>query len=301
MRCRVEVRFYAELSDFLPPDRRGRPITLEVAAGTTVKDLAESFGIPHTEIEVILVNGESVDFVHQVGEGDRVSVYPMFEALDVSPLVLLRPRPFREPRFVLDVHLGRLARILRLLGFDSVWRNDLTDHELATISVDEKRILLTRDQGLLKHAKVTHGYLVRETNHRRQVVEILRRFDLFGAIAPFGHASSATACSNAWRRKRLNTACRPGHGGTTTTSRHARTAVGSTGRVRVLTAWPPWWRTSAAPARHRVAPSTSPSARLTALERRWGSRSGAPTVCPSSSSYRLPTRPENRGEAQWVS
>ena len=97
MRRRLEVRFYAELNDFLPPDRRGRPITLEVAAGTTVKDLAESFGVPHTEIEVILVNGESVDFVDQVGEGDRVSVYPVFEALDVSPLVLLRPRPLREP------------------------------------------------------------------------------------------------------------------------------------------------------------------------------------------------------------
>jgi uncharacterized protein with PIN domain/sulfur carrier protein ThiS len=183
---RVDVRFYAELNDFLPPVRCGRPITLEVAAGTTVKDLAESCGVPHTEIDVILVNGESVGFGHQVGDGDRVSVYPVFEALDVSPLVRLRPRPLREPRFVLDVHLGRLARILRLLGFDAVWRNDLTDDELAAISVEEKRILLTRDRGLLKRAKVTHGYLVRETDRRRQIVEVLRRFDLFGAIAPFG-------------------------------------------------------------------------------------------------------------------
>ena len=183
---RVEVRFYAELNDLLPPDRRSRPITLEVAAGTTVKDLAESFGVPHSEIDVILLNGESVDFGQQVDDGDRVSVYPTFEALDVSPLVRLRPRPLREPRFVLDVHLGRLARTLRLLGFDSVWRNDLGDDELADISVGEKRILLTRDRGLLKRATVTHGYLVRETNRRRQVVEILRRFDLFGAIAPFG-------------------------------------------------------------------------------------------------------------------
>jgi len=183
---RVDVRFYAELNDFLPSDRRGRPITLDVAAGTTVKDLAESLGVPHTEIDVILVNGESVDFGRQVGEGDRVSVYPVFEALDVSPLLRLRPKPLREPRFVLDVHLGRLARTLRLLGFDSVWRNDATDDELAAISVDEKRILLTRDRGLLKRAKVTHGYLVRNTDRRRQIVEILRRFDLFGAIAPFG-------------------------------------------------------------------------------------------------------------------
>ncbi len=183
---RVDIRLYAELNDFLPSDRRGRPISLEVGAGTTVKDLAESLGVPHTEIDVILVNGESVDFGYQVGEGDRVSVYPVFEALDVSPLVRLRPRPLREVRFVLDVHLGRLARTLRLLGFDSVWRNDATDDELAAISVDERRILLTRDRGLLKRAKVTHGYFVRETDRRLQIIEILRRFDLFGAIAPFG-------------------------------------------------------------------------------------------------------------------
>ncbi len=186
MRYRVEVRFYAELNDLLPPDRRGGPITLEVAAGTTVKDLAESFGVPHTEIDVILVNGESVDFGHRVGDGDRVSVYPVFEALDVSPLVRLHPSPLRESRFVLDVHLGRLARTLRLLGFDSVWRNDITDDELAAISVGEKRILLTRDRGLLKRARVTHGHLVTETDRRRQVVEILGRFDLFGTITPFG-------------------------------------------------------------------------------------------------------------------
>jgi len=183
---RVAVRFYAELNDLLPPDRRGRPITLEVAVGTTVKDLAESFGVPHTQIDVVLVNGESVDFGHQVRDGDSVSVYPVFETLDVSPLVRLRPRPLREPRFVLDVHLGRLARTLRLLGFDCVWRNDITDDELAAISVGEKRILLTRDRGLLMRAKVTHGYLVQETNRHGQVVEIMRRFDLFGTIAPFG-------------------------------------------------------------------------------------------------------------------
>jgi len=182
----VEVRFIADLNGLLPPGRRGRATMVEVAAGTTVKDLAESLGVPHTEIAAIVVNGESVDFAYQVRDGDRMSVYPAFEVVAVSPLVRLDPPPLREPRFVLDVHLGRLARTLRLLGFDCVWRNDITDHELATISVDERRILLTRDRGLLKHAKVTHGYLVRETNHRRQVVEILRRFDLFGAIAPFG-------------------------------------------------------------------------------------------------------------------
>jgi len=185
MSCRVGVRFYAELNDFLSPDHRDRELAVEVAEGTTVKDLAESLGVPHTEIDVILVGSESVGFEHRVADGDRVSVYPVFEALDVSPLVRLRPQPLREPRFVLDVHLGRLARGLRLLGFDTRWSNTAGDEELAAVSAAEHRILLTRDRGLLKRAAVTHGYYVRETERRRQLVEVLRRFDLAGAVAPF--------------------------------------------------------------------------------------------------------------------
>lgn len=181
----VEARCYAELNDLLRPDRRGHTFTVQVAAGTTVKDLAESLGVPHTEIEVILVNGDSVDFTQQVADGDRVSLYPVFESIDVTPIIRLRPTPLRQTQFVLDVHLGRLARYLRLLGFDAMWRNDASDEDLASISVLEKRILLSRDRGLLKRSAVTHGYCVRETAWRAQVVEVLRRFDLFEAIAPF--------------------------------------------------------------------------------------------------------------------
>ncbi len=188
MPYRVEVRFFDGLDELLPPGRRGRPIRTEVAAGTTVKDLAESLSVPHTEIAVILVNGESVDFGHQLHDGDRMSVYPVVESLAPSPLPLVRLDPPRlpDPRFVLDVHLGRLARTLRLLGFDCIWRNDITDDELAAISVAEQRTLLTRDRGILKRAKVVYGYLVRETDCRRQTTEVLRRFDLFRAISPFG-------------------------------------------------------------------------------------------------------------------
>lgn len=158
---------------------------VEVAAGTTVKDLVESLGVPHTEVDVILVNGESVDFAHLLGDGERVSVYPVFESLDVTPITRLRPAPQREPRFILDVHLGRLARYLRLLGFDALWSNDASDEQLAILSAREGRILLTRDRGLLKRRAVTYGYLVRETSRRAQAVEVLRRFNLFGAINAF--------------------------------------------------------------------------------------------------------------------
>jgi uncharacterized protein len=182
---RVEVRFYAELNDFLPIDRRGRPFSVEVASGTTVKDLVESLGVPHTEVEVILVEGRSVGFSHQVSDQDHVSVYPVFESLDVSPLLRLRPEPLRHPRFVVDVHLGGLARHLRLLGFDTTWHKDASDEELTDTSVSERRILLTKDTGLLKRRAISHGHYVRGTSAVAQAVEVLRRFDLFDATAPF--------------------------------------------------------------------------------------------------------------------
>lgn len=181
----IVVRFYAELSDFLPPARRQVTFSHSVPGRASVKDVIEALGVPHTEVDLVLANGESVDFSYQVQDGDRISVYPVFESLDITPLVRVRPQPLREPRFVLDTHLGKLAKYLRLLGFDTLYRNDYADPALAYLARHEQRILLTRDRGLLKHNLVPHGYLVRETDPARQVVEVLRRFDLYRAVAPF--------------------------------------------------------------------------------------------------------------------
>lgn len=178
-------RFYGELNDFLPPERKQVPFTCRFDLSAPVKDLIEGFGVPHTEVDLILVNGASVDFGYMVQDGDRVSVYPVFESLDITPLVRVRPAPLRTPRFVLDAHLGKLAAYLRMLGFDALYRNDYDDHELAAIAASQRRILLTRDTGLLKHAVVTHGYYVRESHPRRQLVEVIRRFHLEGLVAPF--------------------------------------------------------------------------------------------------------------------
>ena len=178
-------RFYAELNDFLPPEKRQRTFTHSFELSPSVKDMIEALGVPHTEVDLILVNGQSVDFSYLVRDDDRISVYPVFEALDITPLVRLRPQPLRETRFVLDVHLGRLTTYLRMLGFDALYRSDFADEELARISSSEGRILLTRDRGLLKRSIVTHGYCLRTTNPRQQLVEILRRFDLFESVKPF--------------------------------------------------------------------------------------------------------------------
>ena len=159
---RATLRFYAELNDFLPPKDRHQPVQRSFRGRPSIKDLIEAAGVPHTEIDLLLVNGESVDFAYPVGDGDRISVYPVFESVDIKSATKVRPEPLRELRFVLDVHLGRLAAYLRLAGFDTVYRNDLDDAELARIA-SSGRVLLTRDQGLLKRRAVHRGYWLRAT------------------------------------------------------------------------------------------------------------------------------------------
>jgi len=182
---RAHFRFYAELNDLLPPPRQGITIVHTVENTVSLRDVIEALGVPHTEVDLILVNGASADFSRQMQDGDRVSVYPVFRLLDVSPVTRVRPRFEGETRFVLDVHLGRLAAYLRMLGFDSLYRNDHHDEELAQISASEQRILLSRDRGLLRRSIVTHGYLVREPQPRQQLLEVLRRFNLSRSLAPF--------------------------------------------------------------------------------------------------------------------
>jgi len=178
-------RFYSELNNLLPVKHRFGDIRQVFQGNQTVKHLIESMGIPHTEIDLILVNGISVDFSFIPKEGDHVSVYPVFESFDISTLNLLRPIPLRDSRFVLDGHLGRLAAYLRMLGFDSLYHNDYSDEALAQISVAEKRILLTRDRGLLKRSQVTHGYLLTTREPKQQLLTVIRRFDLISSFKPF--------------------------------------------------------------------------------------------------------------------
>ena len=182
---RVQLRFYEELNDFLAPPLRKVDIPHAYDRRASVKDVIESFGVPHTEVDIILVNGQSVDFSYIVQDGDRVSVYPMFESLDVSPLLRLRPAPLRSPAFVLDTNLGRLARYLRLLGFDCLYQNDYDDETVATIADREQRTVLTRDRALLQRRIITRGYFVRAVRPRLQVKEVLARFDLYRLVSPF--------------------------------------------------------------------------------------------------------------------
>lgn len=185
----ARFRFYEELNDFLPPEWRKVEFAQAFDRRTSIKDMIEALGVPHPEVELILVNGESVGFDRIVRDGDRIAVYPVFEALDVTAALRVRERPLREPRFVLDANLGALARYLRLAGFDSRYRNDIDDGELAAISADERRILLTRDRDVLKRRIVTHGYFVRSDDPPEQLAEVFRRFDLHDLARPLGRCA----------------------------------------------------------------------------------------------------------------
>ncbi len=185
----AEFRLYEELNDFLKPRRQKRPVPFWFSGRPSVKFAIEAIGVPHTEVDLILVNGVSVAFDHRLQHGDRVSVYPVFESLDISPLVRLRPEPLRRTAFVLDVHLGKLVRHLRLLGFDCLYRNDYDDARIVALAAAQHRIVLTRDRRLLHAKTVTHGYCVRSDDVRKQVGEVLKRFDLYRQIRPFYRCS----------------------------------------------------------------------------------------------------------------
>lgn len=178
-------RFYEELSDFLAPDRRKREFTVPCAQAATTKHMIEALGVPHTEVELILVNGESADFNRLLQDGDRVAVYPRFEAMDVTPLLRVREHPLRESRFVADAHLGGLAHMLRMLGFDTLYDNHYHDDEIVTTAEQEGRIVLTRDRELLKRRAVTHGCYVHAMKSEQQLREIVARLDLVRSARPF--------------------------------------------------------------------------------------------------------------------
>lgn len=171
-------RFYEELNDFLAPIRRKHDFDCVCARAATTKHMIEALGVPHTEVELVLVNGESVGFDRLLKDGDRVAVYPKCEALDITPLLRVREHPLRATRFVADAHLGGLARLLRMAGFDTLYDNNFQDDEIAAISAHEGRIALTRDRALLMRREITHGCYVHALKSALQLREIFSRLDL---------------------------------------------------------------------------------------------------------------------------
>lgn len=178
-------RFYEELNDILPEEKRKIRFSHHFSGRVSIKDIIESLGVPHSEIDLILVNGISVDFNYIVKDGDNISVYPVFESLDISSIIKLRPAPLRIPKFIADVHLGKLARYLRMLGIDTFYQNDISGDRLIEASQQQQRAILSRSRQLLKRNEITHAYLVRSENPFSQAREVINRFDLKSGLKLF--------------------------------------------------------------------------------------------------------------------
>ncbi|MBN2272788.1 MAG: Mut7-C ubiquitin/RNAse domain-containing protein [Bacteroidales bacterium] len=185
MAINATFRFYEELNDFLKKQYRRHSFTYAFNGVTTVKDAIESMGVPHTEVDLITVNGNPVDFNYRIMEDDTISVYPVYESFDISSVQLLRERVLREPKFILDVHLGKLARYLRMAGFDCLYDKHYDDTEIIQVALSQKRIILTRDKGILKNGKVSRGMFVRSVSPKQQFNEVISRLQLENFIHPF--------------------------------------------------------------------------------------------------------------------
>lgn len=181
----ASFRFYGQLGEFLPRERRGREFSTRCARDATTKHMIEALGVPHTEVELVLVNGESAGFDHLLREGERVAVYPGFGLLDVGALQRLRSRPEGRLRFVADAHLGGLARLLRMAGYDTLYDNHYHDDEIERLAREEGRVMLTRDRELLKRRSVEFGCYLHALDPAQQLRELFARLRLGPGMRPF--------------------------------------------------------------------------------------------------------------------
>ncbi|HEY0846904.1 MAG TPA: Mut7-C RNAse domain-containing protein [Noviherbaspirillum sp.] len=192
----AQFRFYAELNDFLAPRLRQHSFSARCSRDATVKHMIEALGVPHTEVDLICIDGNPVDFSHRLQDGERVSVYPAFSSIDIAPVQKLRPPLSGRERFIADAHLGLLAKNLRMLGFDVLYRNDYSDAEVARIAASEDRIVLTRDRDLLIRKEIVRGCFLHAVSGDEQLLEVVLRFKLAPVVRAF---SRCLTCNGALR------------------------------------------------------------------------------------------------------
>ena len=181
----ITCRFYGELNDFLPKDVQHRDFESGFKGRESVKDKIEALGIPHTEVDLLLANGKSVDFTYILQDNDRISVYPLFESLSISGVTHLGCLPPGRPRFIADVNIHDVVKTMRALGLDVMEDRRLSSGEIADMAGNENRIILTASRQLLKLRRVACGIFIRPGNREEQIRRILNRLSLKELCNPF--------------------------------------------------------------------------------------------------------------------
>lgn len=179
------INFWGNLKELLRPPFRGQKrVAYELTRQASVKDIIEALGVPHTEVGRLTVAGQEIPFSTAGAADDTLEVYPLSPPVDVSTPTLLRPEPLAKIAFAVDVNVGKLATLLRMAGFDTFYRNYISDPELIEVALRERRILLSKDTDLLKRKEVVFGYLVREIHPENQLAEIVDLFGIKGQLKP---------------------------------------------------------------------------------------------------------------------
>jgi uncharacterized protein len=181
----LTIRFYGILNDFLKQSKKNKNHKIIAFNHQTIKDIIESIGIPHIEAGVILANNKSVNFRYRPASQDKIQIYPFNYPVKQGQEFHLQPKPLKNPKFLLDIHLGKLARNLRLCGFDAFLFNGELDAELVHQALKARRIVLTRDLELLKRGTLKRGYWIRNDTPGHQLTEVIKRYNLFNRLQPF--------------------------------------------------------------------------------------------------------------------
>jgi uncharacterized protein with PIN domain len=190
--CSASFRLYGQLNDFIAPPGRESRFTYPFAASETIKHAIEALGVPHTEVDVITCDGRPVEFGHRLAAGEHYDVYPWSASLARAGLPSLRPPLAETLRFLADAHLGALARLLRLAGFDTLYENNYQDDRIEAIAIEQNRVVLTRDRELLKRRGIIHGAYVYSLDPVGQFREVIERFELAHKVRRF---SLCLACN----------------------------------------------------------------------------------------------------------
>ncbi|WP_114783087.1 Mut7-C RNAse domain-containing protein [Botryobacter ruber] len=177
--------FHGALNDFLPAAKRNIRFDYTFNGSPAVKDAIEALGVPHPEVDVILINGAPAGFAQQLQAQDQVEVFPDASAFGLPEAHSIQALLPVSDKFVLDVHLGKLAKALRMLGFDTLYQNDYDDATIARLADQENRIVLTRDVNLLKNKRINRGYWLRSQHAEEQLQEVLTYFELLLQLNPF--------------------------------------------------------------------------------------------------------------------
>ncbi|UUV19278.1 Mut7-C ubiquitin/RNAse domain-containing protein [Fusobacteria bacterium ZRK30] len=179
---RINIKFYSSLNKLLKKGRRDKELSLELKLRQSVKDLIEAQGIPHTEVGMILIDSKREESSYILKDGQKIEVYPAFNDIEEAKFQNLINYP---KKFILDVHLGRLAKYLRIFGIDTLYENYYSDEEIVKTALKEGRVILTRDRGILKRRVVKYGYLIKSNESKEQLREIFLNFDILPKIKPF--------------------------------------------------------------------------------------------------------------------